>query len=298
MTMNRKKEVQVGITVILSVIVLVAGLLWFKQVRLAGTVHNYQVDFARVGGLQARDRVQVQGIRMGAVNDFEIVDRQVRVSFYVKETEPLRDDATITLTSMGIVGEMLIEIMPGEGEIVPEGHLFQGEVMSDMNAMMNEGAATLEEARELTREMTAFMKQLRDEDRLARVLDNTAKATETILGTTEEIAPDLKSLVGELRAVTAAVNSAVAGPDSLLAGTLGGAQAAMARIDTLTSLLTDTTVTLAAMMERLDAGEGSAGRLMKDESLYEEAEETIVMVQDLITDIKARPKRYFHVSIF
>ena len=72
----------------------------------------------------------------------------------------------------------------------------------------------------------------------------------------------------------------------------------MARIDTLTSLLTDTTVALAAMMERLEAGEGSAGRLMKDESLYEEAEETIVMVQDLITDIKARPKRYFHVSIF
>jgi phospholipid/cholesterol/gamma-HCH transport system substrate-binding protein len=296
--MNRKKEVQVGITVILSVIVLVSGLLWFKQVRFAGTVHQYQVDFPRVGGLQVRDRVQVQGIRMGAVEDFEIVDGQVRVSFHVKETEPLHTDAEITLTSMGIVGEMLLEIMPGTAGIAPEGHLFQGVVMQDMNAMMNEGAATLEEARELTRELTAFMKQLRDEDRLARVLDNTAKATETILGTTEEIAPDLKSLVGELRQVTTAVNTAVAGPDSLLAGTLEGAQAAMARIDTLTTLLTQTTVTLAAMLERVEAGEGSAGRLMKDDSLYEEAEETIVMVQDLIADIKARPKRYFHVSLF
>ena len=296
--MNRKKEVQVGITVILSVIVLVAGLIWFKQVRLSGTVHRYQVDFPSVGGLQVRDRVQVQGIRMGAVSDFEIVDGQVRVSFYVKETEPLRGDAEIKLTSMGIVGEMLIEIMQGTGEVVPAGHLFQGEVMQDMNAMMNEGAATLEDARELTRELTAFMKQLRDDDRLAHVLDNTATATETIVRTTEEIAPELQALVGELRVTTSAIHASVAGPDSLLLNTLGGAQAAMARVDTLTLLLTRTTETLTSMVVRLEAGEGTAGRLMTDDSLYAETEETILMVQDLIADMKARPKRYFHVSLF
>ena len=296
--MNRKKEVQVGITVILSVIVLVAGLLWFKQVRLSGTVHSYQVDFPTVGGLQVRDRVQVQGIRMGAVSAFEIVDGQVRVSFYVNDTEPLREDSEIKLTSMGIVGEMLIEIMPGRGEAVAPGHLFQGSVMQDMNAMMNEGAATLEEARVLTRELTAFVQLLRNEDRLARVLDNTATATETIVRTTEEIAPDLKALVGELRQATGAIQASVAGPDSLLANTLGDARTAMARVDTLTSLLSRTTVTLASMLERFQAGEGTAGRLMNDDSLYAESEETILMVQDLIADMKARPKRYFHVSLF
>jgi hypothetical protein len=32
--------------------------------------------------------------------------------------------------------------------------------------------------------------------------------------------------------------------------------------------------------------------------LYAQAESTIVAVQDLIADVKARPKRYFHVSLF
>ncbi len=296
--MSRKKEIQVGVTVIVSLGILIWGLLWFKQVSFSGTVHSYQVDFPSVGGLQSRDRVQVQGIRMGAVEDFEIVDGMVRVSFHVREETPLTEDAVVNLTSMGIVGEMLVEITQGTGPVAPDGHVFEGAVMKDMNAMMNEGAETLADARELTRELTAFMMQLKEGDRLERTLDGTAAAAVTLAETTEELAPDLKALVAELRETTQAVHGAVAGPDSLLSGTLEGAGVALARVDSLTTLLTRTTVTLAAVVERLEAGEGSAGRLLKDDSLYEEAEETILMVQDLIADIKARPKRYFHVELF
>ena len=40
------------------------------------------------------------------------------------------------------------------------------------------------------------------------------------------------------------------------------------------------------------------GKLIHDETLYAEADSTIMMVQDLIADIKARPKRYFHITLF
>ncbi|MBT7310518.1 MCE family protein, partial [bacterium] len=49
---------------------------------------------------------------------------------------------------------------------------------------------------------------------------------------------------------------------------------------------------------KMESGEGSLGKLIHDETLYAEADSTIMMVQDLIADIKARPKRYFHITLF
>ncbi len=296
--MGRKKEIQVGLTVIVSLIILVWGTLWFKQVRFSGEVDRYQAEFEMVGGLQGGDRVQVRGIRLGAVEDFAIEGDVVRVRFWVRKGADLRQDARVRLTSQGIVGEMLMEILPGVGEPAPEGHVFAGEVMSDMNAMMDEGAETLAVARELTREVTALLADLRGEERLSGLLDETRGAMGTLRATTESLAPELEALVADLGETTHAVRTAVAGPDSLLGNTLGDARAAMARVDTLTTRLTRATDLVTEILERLEAGEGSAGRLLRDDTLYAEAESTIVMVQELVADMKARPKRYFHVSIF
>ncbi|MBK7701391.1 MAG: MCE family protein [bacterium] len=296
--MKRKREVQVGITVIMSLVVLIWGMLWFKQVRFAGGVSHYAVEFSSVGGLQTHDRVQVRGIRSGAVEKFVMVGDKVRVDFYVEPETRLTQDSRIALTSMGIVGEMLVEITPGSGPPAPEGHVFRGEVLKDMGAMMNEGAATLEEARTLTRELTAFMQEVREGDRVGAIMDDTRSTMASLRATNEELTPEVKHLVADLRATTAAVRTAVAGPDSLLAGTLRGAGATLARADSLTILLTRTTTSLAALVERLESGQGTAGRILKDDSLYAQAESTIVAVQDLIADVKARPKRYFHMSLF
>jgi phospholipid/cholesterol/gamma-HCH transport system substrate-binding protein len=296
--MSRKKEIQVGLTVIIALAVLGWGLLWFKQAVFAGTVTVYQADFVSVGGLQSGDRVQVQGIRMGKVKDFVLQDGVVRVTFQVNDDAVLHEDAIVNLTSMGIVGELLLEIMPGTGAVAPENYLFTGNVMKDMNAMMSEGAETLIEARELTREISSFMEAIRGEGRLENVLDNTSAATSTLKTATEEIAPELKGLVADLRATSAAVNAAIAGPDSALAGVLTDAQVAAKAVEDLTMKLTETTESLAQIIQRLENGEGTVGRALQDDSLYAAAESTIVDMQDLIADMKARPKRYFHVSLF
>jgi phospholipid/cholesterol/gamma-HCH transport system substrate-binding protein len=51
-------------------------------------------------------------------------------------------------------------------------------------------------------------------------------------------------------------------------------------------------------VESLERGEGSAGMLLRDDTLHAQAESTIIMMQDLIADVKERPKRYFNFSLF
>ena len=61
---KRSREAQVGLAVIFAFVILIVGVLWFKQFRFAGGMATYQVDFPAVEGLQVRDRVQVRGIRI------------------------------------------------------------------------------------------------------------------------------------------------------------------------------------------------------------------------------------------
>ena len=65
---NRINEVQVGILTIAAIVVLIVGMMWFKNIDLSKGQTFYQADFTNVAGLREGDKVQVRGIRMGEVS--------------------------------------------------------------------------------------------------------------------------------------------------------------------------------------------------------------------------------------
>ncbi len=48
----------------------------------------------------------------------------------------------------------------------------------------------------------------------------------------------------------------------------------------------------------LEKGEGSMGKLLKDEELYENLEGASKQLEALLQDIKLNPNRYIHISVF
>jgi phospholipid/cholesterol/gamma-HCH transport system substrate-binding protein len=49
---------------------------------------------------------------------------------------------------------------------------------------------------------------------------------------------------------------------------------------------------------RVDHGEGTLGKLVRDDRVYDETRTTIAELKALIADIKANPKKYLTVKIF
>jgi phospholipid/cholesterol/gamma-HCH transport system substrate-binding protein len=127
-------------------------------------------------------------------------------------------------------------------------------------------------------------------------LEGTVAATRqlAVLGTRlESLMQNQEASVTEMTAAAAAVARnirAVTEPEDLIQ-TRGNLQRATARLDT-------TTQTLASMFASLSAGEGNAGKFMKDEALYERTNALIVSLDELVRDVKANPKRYINVKVF
>ena len=48
----------------------------------------------------------------------------------------------------------------------------------------------------------------------------------------------------------------------------------------------------------VDEGNGSIGKLLKDEALYNNLEGASRQLEQLLQDVKLNPKRYVHISVF
>ena len=60
----------------------------------------------------------------------------------------------------------------------------------------------------------------------------------------------------------------------------------------------DTTMTkLAALTSDLEAGKGTAGKLFKDETLYNNANHMLEETQGLIKAIRENPKKYLSIKL-
>ena len=53
-----------------------------------------------------------------------------------------------------------------------------------------------------------------------------------------------------------------------------------------------------SMLERIQSGQGTLGRLSRDTTLYSETLETVRTLRTLLQDIQKNPRRYFQFSVF
>jgi len=292
---SRLNEVQVGLVTIIAVAMLISGMLWLKRIDLGKGSSLYQADFAKVEGLREGDKVQVRGIRMGEVTGMQIMPQAVRVQLQLDDTVRLCDDAVVILGEKGIVGEVVIEIDPGVGTPVQEGHIFAGRSAGTIAAMTDAAGAALAEMRVLTGKVTSLLEEVRSEGKIVATLEQANETLNKVDRMVEQNHEDVTVILDDLRASTTGLRRLMESGrlDETLAGTKAAAEAA----DSLMTGLGATTRRFDALLAKLDEGEGTAAMLINDPALYMRTDSTLTAVQRLLDDLRRNPKKYFKLNI-
>ena len=294
--MERRNEMQVGLITIFALVVLIAGMMWFKQVALSRGVNMYQVDFPRVEGLQVGDRIQVRGIRAGQVDGVAILDNFVRVRILVDDKVRIGEDAIVSLGTKGIVGEVVIEIDPGTGAAVDEGHIFKGRTSASITEMTDAAGTALAEFEDLTTTLNELITEIRDSGKIVETLalaheaiDNTNRLIAENREATAEAMTNLRAALEDLRELMAS---------GKVDRALDDFSAAAARADSLMSSMESSARSLDSIMGKLDEGEGTAAMLLNDPALYAHADSMLISLERLLDEMRRNPKKYFKVKVF
>lgn len=297
-----KKEVKIGMFAVAMILCAWGGIRFLSGVDIFSRNVDYYAVYDQVNGVQGASPVMMRGVKVGTVSEIlfdPARSSQVVLRLTVRRQYPIPSDSEAKIVSSSLMGSKAIEIVLGESSVrLEKGDTIRSGYSRDM---MDTALTELDFFKEKISRLT---------EELSRTLTGISTLVESNSSNIGELTAHLNSIAGNLDEVLSAeksgLRSAVAGI-SEFSQTLGQNAG---RVDTLMGNLTRFSDNLAEadlkaavgrlndILDRIDSGEGTVGKLMNDAVLYENLQQASENLSVLLADLKENPKRYVHFSLF
>ena len=290
------KEVKIAIVAIIGIVVLFYGLQFLKGLSVFANDDNYYVKFTDVSGVSASTPVYANGYKVGVVEsvvfDYSARGNIVAVMGLDKKMRlPRGSRAEI---SSDLLGNIKINLLLGDDPInmIEKGDTIPGSAEMGMMGKIGKLMPTIEAMMPKLDSILTSLNMLLADPALAQTLHNV-----------EGMTSDLNATSSELRTLSASLNREMPQMMQKANGVLDNTQQLtgnLAAIDvaSMTASINQTLANVNEMTSKLNSNEGTLGLLMRDASLYNHLNATVVSADSLLVDLKAHPKRYVHFSIF
>jgi len=293
--MKRRDEVLVGIVATVAIVMGFLGALWLARGGLAPG-YPLHAKFAWGAGLKQGQPVLLAGVTVGYVADVTLKpDGMLVVTMRVRKQYRVPKGTTATIEPNGFFGDMLVALHPAApttetfaiGDTVPPGLSSPsvGAVLSRVDTL----------AANLSALTAALRKQLVDDNGLTEIRQTVTRANAMfaeIRTLAAQQNAELTKTQEAFRRVANAVDSAQ------IDSTLRTLQGAATSVSALTADFSATTTRLDSLIEKINSGPGTAGRLMNDAGLYMDVRATLQRLDSLMADFQKNPRKYIKLSIF
>jgi len=254
-----------------------------------------------VDGLVAGNPVYVNGFSVGQVKDLELApDNRVKVLLQVASDVSLSDSTVAKLMNGSLLGGKSIVLIQKKGnKILVDGDSIASFAEPGMaDVLMNKAEPIMQN---FDKTLTSANKILDEENqkKIAQLLVNLEAITKntnelvmankaSIAATTSNLSTLTNSLIETEKQFKPILSNLNSFSDSLkdarLKATVAQANKTMADLDE--------TIT------KINKGNGSIGKLINEDSLYVHLDKTIKDLDKVFLDMKERPSRYIHFSVF
>ncbi len=266
-------------------------------------VHAYIHDAT---GLAPRSRATIAGIPVATLDGIKLENGEARLDVKVKNDIVLYDNATLGKKSTSLLGESVIVLTPGTPD---HRRLKDGD---EITIIVNETSPQdiMQEVKEIADSVKAVAAQLANSigtqqggQNIKAILQNLADATDAMNQTirenrevireslrnvqaiTQNANPELAKILENVRVITSDVREIMAQAGATPQGQKGELRDTIERLDQSSKSLESAMAHIDSIAGRIDRGEGTIGKLTKDEELVNEVQGVAEGVNDYVQDI-------------
>ncbi len=279
-----------------TVAMLVAGFFIYRFVnKTAGSGSGYTlfVRMADASGIAQRSQVRVAGIPVGSIESVRLEGGRARIDLRIKPDVPIYEDAAVIKSSSSLLGEFYIAIAPGtegrrklhDGDEIR--HVVEATTTDDI---LRQVASMAEKINRVAESLANSVGTQEGQENMRSTLQNLAEVTDALNKTVRENretihnifqqvesitargAPQVDRILENTREVTEQVRELVSKSEPGKQPQAGDVRQAAEKINRASGSLEKTLANLEVVSGRLERGEGTLGKLTKDEKLINEVQ--------------------------
>lgn len=303
--MKYSGEVKTGITGLITIIVIIWGINFLKGKNILSSTYQLTAQYEQVSGLEPSAEVVLDGFKIGTVDEiiFEM-DREppFTVLLEIEKDYPVGKGSIAEIYSADLLGSKGIRIIKSNAPgVVTNGDTISSRITGDMiSGLLDEVSPLLTSLNKtvITLDSTG--------NAINRILNDPAISTmitnlENASGSLEQQlsgSGDLGKSLASLQTITENLKSqnesirAIIGNFESISGKLENAP-----LDSLIINLDKVSGNLAMITASIEQGEGSAGKLIMEDSLYRYISVLVNDLDSLVQDVNANPKKYVSFSL-
>jgi len=292
-----KLETRVGMFFTAGIAII--GFLIFRTEKLefggkASQTDRYTI-FDQVAGLTPQSKVLVAGVKVGEVRRILLENGKARVELGIESDVPVYADASVSLGSIGILGEKFIDLDPGHGDkgAFPGGKPLPSRAGVSLDNLMETLADVGKNVKGITQALNESIGGEAGRQKLDEIVDNirvlTAEfrsmaqenhgAINHTMANVEAISADLRDRLPKLAQQFESVGRNLNG---MLEENRPELKAVMGDVRKLAQSFQGTADNMKILTERLNKGEGTIGKLLNDETTIKKINEAVDNVNGLL----------------
>lgn len=298
---DKTKSILVAISFIVAMILFVWGFNFLKGKSILRNQLEFYAVYENSKGLLPGDLVTLNGMQVGTVGDLKFhpsQDGSIVVNFMMSDDLNIPENSIANLAS-SLTGSVSIELKLGDskhlaksGDTLASG--YDNGTMGMIKETMSPIVKNLETLLTSLNALTANLNDILNTE-LKTNIDKGMESMASSMQNIEVITNDIQQLVDSNEGkLTVAVNNLETITDNFAT-----VSDSLRKIDYnhLVMSLEKCIAEFNTLLEGVNNGEGSAGKLVTDDSLYLNVNNTIETLQLLIEEIKANPKK-IKLSVF
>lgn len=279
--MRNTLETRLGIFFALALLAAVVILELAGTRMFFGQGITVRAQFDSIQELKEGDPVKMAGVEVGSIQKIQLADKKVEVVLNIERKAPVKTDSKASIKFVGLMGQNYVSLSFGSGDApkVDPGALLETEEQADLNSLMVRLQNVAEGVEGLTKNFsgenfsnllgpfTDFLKE--NNPRLSAILAN----LQTISGRIVDGQGSVGRMINEDTLYVSALNT-------------------VSNLDTSVSnfrpLFDDLKLTLdqaRGVVDQVNQGQGTLGKLVKDEALYRETTTAMTNLREILEKI-------------
>lgn len=310
--MKFSKEIKAGLIALLAIAGFVVLFQFMKGKSLFTTDNIFYAKFDNVEGLEASNPVSINGLKVGQVDQIvPVTEKDGKIHFVVKVTVDdefqFAKKSTLEIFEPGLMSGKQMRVNLAYGNpMAKDGDTLAGAfTLSMMNNISSQVGPVKDQLQIVLKRVDSLANNanqilndqnkaeikalLQNLNRTVASFEGTSRQTNALLANND---PRVQQVLDNANLATISARTAIDKYGRV------AEQVDVQKLNNTIDKLSLTADKLNGVISGIQNGEGSLGKLTKDEELYRNLNESSQNLNKLILDLKENPKRYLNFSVF